>query len=106
MFDQKGMKAHTSYSKHGYWFYDVRFGGEKELPADVKRIIKSNYRDYTIGKATEVTIGNQKAWVVNLEDANNLVLARVMDGNLDELSHYNTQAHSKPRRKARVEIPE
>ena len=90
MFDWYGVKAHAAYGKNGYWHYDVRFGTEKDLPAAARRLIKSNYVDFAIGNATEVNVGNQKAWVVNLEDANNLIRVRIIDGRMDELVRYDT----------------
>jgi hypothetical protein len=73
MFDLGGMKAHASFSKNGYWYYDARFGTETDLPPSVRKQVKWNYVDYTIGKATEVNVAGQKAWVVNVSDINNLV---------------------------------
>ena len=106
MFDWAGAKAHAAFGKDGYWYYDVRYGTENDLPATVKKTIKSNYVDYSIGKVTEVNVGLDKAWVVNLEDADNLVIARVMDNRLDELAHYTTHAPVKTlHKKARIVIP-
>jgi len=83
----------------------VRFGSEKDLPKAERKMIKSNYVDYSIGTATEVNLGSDKhAWVVNLEDTGNLVLVRIMDGRLDELAHYYTHEQIKTR-KARIVIP-
>jgi hypothetical protein len=105
MFDLGGMKAHASFGKNGYWYYDARFGTETDLPPSVRKQVKSNYVDYTIGKATEVNVGGQKAWVVNVSDINNLVLVRIMDGALEELARYET--HTKePNRKARIVVPQ
>jgi hypothetical protein len=91
IFDWAGVKTHASYGKDGYWYYDIRFGTEKDLPAAERKLIKSNYVDYNIGRAAEVNLGNnQQAWIVNVEDANNLVLVRIVDRHLDELAHYTT----------------
>lgn len=106
MFDQAGLKSHALYGKGGYWHYDVRFGTEKELPAAVKKVVKSNYIDYDISKATEVNVGNDKAWVVNLENTDNLVIARIIDGRLDEMARYTTKMPiQKLHKKARIVIP-
>jgi hypothetical protein len=91
IFDWDGVKTHACYGKDGYWYYDLRFGTEKDLPAAERRLIKSNYVAYTIGRATEVNLGNnQQAWIVNVEDADNLVLVRIIDRHLEELAHYDT----------------
>jgi hypothetical protein len=107
MFDWTGVKAHAFYGKHGYWYYDVRFGTEKDLPKAERRMIKSNYVDYSIGSATEVNLGNnRRAWVINLEDADNLVIVRIIDGSMDELASYPTHTQVKTHRKARIVIPQ
>jgi hypothetical protein len=105
MFDWNGLKAHAMIGKNGYTIYNVRYGTEKDLPAAVRRLIKSNYVDYTIGKVSEVNVEGQNAWLVNLEDENNLVIARVMDDALEEMAHYQTHLQPKKHRKARIVIP-
>ena len=91
IFDWAGVKTHVSYGKDGYWYYDIRFGTEKDLPAAERKLIKSNYVDYAIGRAAEVNLGNnQQAWIVNVEDADNLVLVRIIDRRLDEVARYAT----------------
>jgi hypothetical protein len=35
------------YGKHGYWLYTIRRYDEKNLPADVRALVKSTYYDYT-----------------------------------------------------------
>ena len=103
MFDWNGLKAHALLGKNGAIHYDVRYGNEKDLPANMRRLIKSNYVDFAIGKAVEVNVEGKNAWVVNLQDADNIVIARVMDGALDELARYDT--HPKLHKKARIIIP-
>lgn len=78
------------FTKKGRLIYTIRTGTEKDLPPDAHKLIKSNYVDYTIGAVQELDENGIKAWVVNLEDPDNLIIARVTDGRLDELQHYKT----------------
>jgi hypothetical protein len=105
-FDIAGTKAQAYFGKGGYWYYDARFGTEKDLPADIRRTLKSNYVDYAIGKTTKVNVGPETAWIVNLQDDNNLVIARVMNNQIDEMAHYDTHLPVKKlHKKARIVIP-
>jgi hypothetical protein len=87
--DQKEVK--TLIAKNGYLLYVIRYGGEKDLPQPVRKLIKSNYLDFTIGRVLEVNMNNTIAWVVNLEDGNDLIIARSIEGQLDEIAHFKLQ---------------
>ncbi len=105
-FIKDGREYRTLFSKNGYVYYSLANGTEKSLPRDIRHTIKSNYVDYNIGKVTEVNVNNQKAWVVNLQDDENFVIARVLDGGLDEMASYKTHATYKTNRKGKVIIPQ
>jgi len=99
-----GRESRALFAKNGYIYYAISFGNEQSLPKEERRNIKSNYVDYNIGRVSEVSALGQKVWVVNLQDADNLVIARSADGALDELEHYQT--HAKTTKKGRVIIPQ
>lgn len=103
-FDLNGRKTRAYFHNNGFMEYAVSYGVEKNLPKDVRRLVRSNYVDYNIGTSCEVTVSDKKAWVVNLEDENNLVIARIMDGAIDELAQYQTKFPVK-RRTGKVVIP-
>jgi hypothetical protein len=42
------------FRKNGFMIYHLTFGGEKNLPADIRKIIKPNYYDYNITKVVNV----------------------------------------------------
>ena len=102
-FIKDGREYRTLFSKNGYVFYSLANGTEKSLPSDVRRNIKSNYVDYNIGKVTEVNVNNIKAWIINLQDEDNIVIARVIDGDLDEMASFTT--HPTYNKKGRIVIP-
>ena len=91
-FNMDGRSTRAMFYKNGDIFYTISEGSEKDLPAEVRRQIKSNYVDYIITKVSEINSDNHSAWVVNLHDDNHLIIARVIDGALDELAHYKTQS--------------
>jgi hypothetical protein len=90
-FTMDGRSTRALFYKNGGIFYIISFGSEKDLPVEVRRQIKSNYVDYIITKVSEINSDNKTAWVVNLHDDSHLIIARVIDGELDELGHYKTQ---------------
>ena len=90
-FTQDGKQRKALFSNGGALINCFKYGAESDLPADVRKLVKSNYVDYTISGVTELTTRDWKAWVVNLMDKNNLVIACVYDGNLEELHQYQRQ---------------
>ncbi|MEJ7680865.1 MAG: hypothetical protein WKG06_24035 [Segetibacter sp.] len=75
------------FRKNGIVIYHLAFGGEKSLPADIRKIIKPNYYDYNITKVVKVNEADRNIWVVNMEDAKNFVIVRVEDGELEEVQN-------------------
>ena len=90
-FIKDDMKNKALYQKNGYRVYHISYGTESNLPDEVRKIVKSNYVDYTITHAINVHQDNRNIWVVNLEDPKHLVLVRVEDGALEEVGSYNKQ---------------
>ncbi len=75
------------FRKNGFMIYYLAFGGEKSLPADIRKIIKPNYYDYNITKVVKVNEADRNIWVVNMEDAKNFVIVRVENGELEEVQN-------------------
>jgi hypothetical protein len=103
-FIKDGKTYRVLFSKNGGIDYKISFGSEKDLPADLRKLIKSEYVDYAIGRVTEVNVYNKKAWFANLEDAHNLIIVRIVDGAIDEFEHYQTQIVPK-QKKCKIIIP-
>ncbi len=100
-----GRTTRAFFSKNGFIDYVINKGDEKSLPKDERHLIKAAYVDYNIGKVSEVNAAGTNVWVVNLQDADNLIIARIADNGLDELAHYQTHAAVKATRKGTVIIP-
>ncbi len=78
-------KNNSLYDRNGYLIYHISYGKEKHLPADVISQVKTGYPTYDITTAIHVNQANRSIWVINLESGKNWVLARVEDGQLDEV---------------------
>jgi len=87
-FIESDMKHQALFTKKGNLTYDISYGYENQLPEDVRNTIVGTYPDYKITSAANVKQANRNIWVVNLESLNNLVLARVEDGVMDEVERY------------------
>lgn len=75
------------FRKNGFMIYHLAFGGEKNLPADIRKIIKPNYYDYNITKVVQVSEADRNIWVVNMEDAKKYIIVRVENGELEEVQN-------------------
>jgi hypothetical protein len=77
------------FQKNGNMIYHIRYGHENNLPKEVRRLVKSNYVDFNIVQAINVLEDNRDIWVVSMEGENKLIMARVEDGTLEEVSNLN-----------------
>jgi hypothetical protein len=62
------VKARYVYTQKGDWAYSILTYGEKGLPEEVRRQVRSNYYDYAIRWVKEVNEGEAVVYVVHLED--------------------------------------
>ncbi len=105
--DKDGRSSRALFAKNGYIHYTINYGTEKNLPKEARRLIKSYYVDYNIGRVSEVSVDLQKVWIVNLQDDENIVIARVTsDGTIDELAQYPTKLKEKKHRKGSISFPQ
>lgn len=89
-FKDNGQLCKALFNLKGGMLYCMKYGTQENLPREVYRLVKSTYIDYDISIVTEVMTPEAQAWVVNLEDKDNLVIAKVVDGQLEEMHHYKT----------------
>ena len=77
------------FRRNGALVYQISYGHESNMPKEVRRLVKSNYVDFNIVQAINVQEANRNIWVINLEDNSKLVMARVEDDALEEVSNFN-----------------
>lgn len=88
-FIQNDMKHQALFAKNGYLKYDVSYGNENHLPADVRNKIMGAYEDYKITHVANVKEAGRNIWVTNLESLTHLVLVRVEDDEMEEVGKYD-----------------
>ncbi len=84
-FVQNDQQNTALFNKKGYLLYHIAYGSESNLPDELRKQVKSAYVDFNISRAIKVEQDERTIWVVNVEDANNLILVRLENGELEEV---------------------
>jgi len=84
-------KAHFFYDRKGNFTFSIRTYTEKEMPADVRELVRSNYYDFSIGWVKEVKEAQTTAYVVHIEDTASWKDVVVQDGEMRVLHAYCKQ---------------
>jgi hypothetical protein len=66
----------------------IFYGSEKDLPIDVKSLVKRDYPDYGILLTIEVYEGDRIFWVINLGNHMSLVSVSVENGFIKKISQH------------------
>ena len=83
-FNMDGLENRALFAKNGRLIYHITYGTEKNLPGDVRRLIKSTYYDQAITRILKVTQDLRLIWVIHMEDNKEYIMARVEDNELEE----------------------
>ena len=87
-FKNEGRMCKALFDYSGALLYFIQYVTEKDLPRDVRKQLRSEYAGFKIEAVTEYDANNMKAWIVNLQNSENLIVVRVTDNSLDELHRY------------------
>ena len=82
-FYTNGIEACALFDKHGHLIYAITYVQEKEMPSDIRKIVKSEYYDYMITLAIEVKQNKRDIWIVNMEDVSTHITVRLEDGEME-----------------------
>ena len=88
-FIQNDQENSALFTKNGTLVYHICYGMEKNLPADVRSLVKSKYYDQTIMRIYKVSQNDRVIWVIGLEDAKDCVMVRVEDMEMEETLRLN-----------------
>jgi hypothetical protein len=75
-FIQEDLSHQALLSKKGRLKYDITYGGEKQLPADVRQKVKDSYEDYKVTSVANVKESGRNIWVINMESPSHFAVAR------------------------------
>jgi hypothetical protein len=85
-FIKDDLKHQALLSKKGRLKYDITYGGESQLPEDVRQKISDSYNDYKVTSVANVKESGRDIWVINLESLNNFVVARAEEDVFEEVA--------------------
>ena len=87
-FIENDMKHHVLFTKNGIITYDISFGTEKDLPADMHAKIRDSYNEYNIYKVTNIKQDGRNIWVINLENMKHFSLVRLEEEEMEEVQKF------------------
>lgn len=90
-FSANSIQTMVAYGKHGYWFYTIQRYPEKNLPANVRALVKSTYYDYTFFHIDEVNVPEQEntIYILLLQDNKHFKAVRVCGDEMEEINDYH-----------------
>jgi len=81
------------YDKRGIHRYTTQSYDEKQMPRDVRGIVKRTYYDFTIYGVLQVDAENKTVYLVYIKDENSFKTIRVCDGEMDEYESHDYLRH-------------
>ncbi|MBS1597916.1 MAG: hypothetical protein JST75_06805 [Bacteroidetes bacterium] len=88
-FKEEGKDHMVTYNRGGDWQYTIANYGERNLPQDIRALVKSTYYDYTITLVQEVTAHDQTVYLVHMQDESTWKTLRVSDGEMSIIEDFN-----------------
>ena len=76
-------KNRVVYDKKGSWKYTVSYYAEKNLPADIRAIVKPAYYDYTISRVEEVHANDKIVYFIHVQNESRLKTVKICEGEMD-----------------------
>ena len=88
-FTEDGIQRMVTYNRIGDWLYTISYYEEKQLPEDIRALVKSTYYDYTITVVQEITAHQQTVYLVHMQDANTWKTIRIADEEMSVVEDFN-----------------
>jgi len=79
------------FTKRGNMIYHISYGYENNMPDDIYKQVRTAYFEYDITRAIKITEADRLIWVINLEDKNTIIIARIEEGVLEEVNRLKKQ---------------
>ena len=91
-FSEEMIRTVVGYGKMGRWLYTIKHYSEKEMPRDLRHIVKSEYYDYKIDLINEVRIPQSKnqIYIIHIHnDEKEHKILRYSDGGIELVKAYS-----------------
>ena len=76
------------FNKKGNWIGTIRKMNEKEVPKDIRGMIKSNFSEYKINLFQEITVDIHIVYISYLENEEGFKNVRICDGEMDIMNEF------------------
>lgn len=87
-FISNDQKNNALYNKKGYLVYHISYMNGNGLPKDIEGLINAKYVDFTVLTAIHVEQDTRSIWMVNLKAGQEFILARVEEGEVEEIDRF------------------
>ena len=90
-FNANSSKNLVVYDKKGNWKFTISYYDEKNLPTEVRAIIKPVYYDYSISRVEEIHVDDKIIYLVHIQNETSLKTLRVCNGEMELMEDFNKQ---------------
>jgi hypothetical protein len=87
-FSAGNIKTAAVFDKKGNWAFAIVYYGEKELPDEVRAIVKKTYYDYTIHSVEELHVGESLAYIIHMDNETTWKNVKVADGEMELIQDF------------------
>jgi hypothetical protein len=87
-FSLHATKNRVVYDKKGNWKFTVSYYEEKNLPVEIRAIVKPVYYDYSISRVEEVHANDKTIYIVHVQNDSRLKTLRVCEGEMDLIEDF------------------
>lgn len=88
--DERGENRFV-YDPKGRWLYSICTCTEKQIPLDVRKLVRSTYYDYSIGWVKEIKQDEGVVYAIHLEGEKEWLDLAVQDGEMKVLKSFSKQ---------------
>ncbi|HSC38572.1 MAG TPA: hypothetical protein VLD19_11885 [Chitinophagaceae bacterium] len=90
-FDKPGIAFRVAYNRQGDWIYTMQTYREKQMPRDIRAIVKSKWYDYSITQVHEIEHfeATGSIYLVYIKDDTCWKILRVCNGEMEVLETIN-----------------
>jgi hypothetical protein len=92
-YTEGAIQARYVYDHKGMLRYSLLTYSEKELPADVRKLVRSSYYDFTISWVKELNEDQTRVYIVHLDDSVSFKEIAVQDGEFREIASFAKPGH-------------
>jgi hypothetical protein len=90
-FNANSSKNLVVYDKKGNWKFTISYYDEKNLPPEIRSIVKPTYYDYTISRVEEIHVNDKIIYLVHIQNETSLKTVRVCNGEMELMEEFNRQ---------------